>query len=111
MRQTAHADHLFNLEGKTQAGDLRQHRQALGALLAWPVGQASVIQGHPPLAGIQLAAHHPEQAAFARTVGTQNPKYLAGLQRQADIAQDLVRATAQGQVLDSQHQARPRNSR
>ncbi|MNJ33128.1 hypothetical protein D3C77_278070 [compost metagenome] len=111
MRQTAHADHFFDLERKPETGDLRQHRQTLGSLLPRPVRQVPAIQGHTPLIGIQFTAQCAEQAAFTGTVGTKNTQHLVGLHRQADIAQHLIGAPLQKQVFDTEHQVRPRSNR
>ncbi|MNJ33123.1 hypothetical protein D3C77_278020 [compost metagenome] len=111
MRQSAHADHFFDLERESETGDLRQHRQALGSLLTRPVRQVSAIQGHAPLTGIQLTAQRTEQAAFPCTIGAKYAQHLVGLQRQADITQHLIAAPLQEQVFDTKHQVRPRSNR
>lgn len=111
MGQPTEADHRLHRKGEAQRRTLRQHRQALRASDARPVVEAALVEQHQPFGRLQFATESAKQGALASAVGAEYAEHLARPQLQLEAFQYSLSATADGQVLHAQHQARPRNSR
>lgn len=111
MRQAAHGHHLTHGKGETQAGALRQYRQASRPRLSWPTGQGLPVQADAALARRHFAAQGRQQRALAGAIGAEYPEHGARLHLQIDALQHQGVATAHAEIVRPQHQARPRTSR
>ena len=111
MGQAPKPHHFLDPKSEVQTRRLRQHRQTLRPQCTLPLRQLLPIQRHSALVGRQLSTHGSEQAAFTGAIGSKHPQYLARQQLQVHAGQNIFTTTADMQILDSQHQARPRNNR
>ncbi|MNF94348.1 hypothetical protein D3C84_770560 [compost metagenome] len=111
VRQAPHADDFLDAKGEVQGRDLWQYRQALRSLRASPVTQLALIEPHAGMISLQLAAQGAQQRTFARTVRPQHAEDLSRFEFKRNIHQDNLAASADVQILRSQHQARPRSNR
>jgi len=66
-------------------------------------GDVLPLEDDPAVAGVEHPGDHVEHRSFTRTIGTNDGKHLALIDREAQRANGLYPTKAQGQVRDSKH--------
>ena len=111
MWQSPHTHYFFNTKGEIQGRGLRQDRKTLGPLRALEVAQDLLVQPDLPPSRSQVPAQRGQQCAFTRAIGTQHAQHFTRTYIKSDIRLHDFPVTTDLQILRTQHQWRPRNSK